>query len=58
MAGNKEVKKNSLAVLTPGQEEVLDLYLQNLDDFYATIKEAEKVQVEIETLHLKRILTK
>jgi hypothetical protein len=45
-------------VLTPEQEEVLDLYIENLDNFFEEIKHAEKTQVEIETMHLKRLLSK
>lgn len=45
-------------VLTPEQDVILDLYIQKLDDFYENLKESEKIQVEIETLHLKRILAK
>ena len=44
-------------VLTPEQEALLDLYLQKLDDFFRNAEEAEQIQVEIETLHLKKILT-
>jgi hypothetical protein len=44
-------------VLTPEQAVLLEMYLQNLDNFFENIKASEKVQVEIETLHLKRILT-
>ena len=56
----EEEQANSAAaeLLTQEQEEVLDLYIQQLDEFYGAIKESEKRQVEIETLHLKRILTK
>ena len=53
---DKENKQNS--VMTAEQDAILDLYIQNLDSFFEEIKESEKVQVEIETLHLKRILTK
>jgi uncharacterized protein related to proFAR isomerase len=50
----KEIKK----ILTTEQEAILDLYVSNLDNFFENLKKSEKVQVEIETLHLKRILTK
>ncbi len=54
-ADNKgEIKSSS--VLTSEQDAILDLYLQKLDDFYESLEESEKIQVEIETLHLKRIL--
>lgn len=44
-------------VLTQEQEALLDLYLDKLDNLFEHMKAAEKVQVEIETLHLKKILT-
>jgi predicted DNA-binding protein YlxM (UPF0122 family) len=53
---NRDLPPDSL--LTPEQEAVLDLYIENLDYIFEEIKEAEKTQVEIETLHLKRILSK
>jgi hypothetical protein len=49
--GEKETK-----LLTSEQEEILDKYLQNLDSLFETMKASERIQVEIETLHLKRIL--
>ncbi|WP_347159087.1 hypothetical protein [Pontibacter chitinilyticus] len=45
-------------IFTPEQDALLDLYLDNLDNYLEEIKTSEKIQVEIETLHLKRILTK
>lgn len=45
-------------ILTPEQDALLDLYIKKLDAFLAEVKAAEKRQVEIETLHLKKILTK
>lgn len=45
-------------VLTAEQEEILDLYIENLDSFFEEVKHAEKTQVEIETMHLKRLLSK
>ncbi len=44
-------------ILTPEQDVLLNMYLKNLDNFFENIKESEKIQVEIETLHLKRILS-
>lgn len=44
--------------LNPEQEALLDLYIQNLDSYLAELKASEKIQVEIETQHLKKILTK
>ncbi len=45
------------SVLTDEQAALLDLYIQNLDNFFEEVKQTEKTQVEIETLHLKRILS-
>ncbi len=53
---DKEKKQNS--VLTSEQDAILDMYIKNLDNFFEAVKESEKIQVEIETLHLKKILTK
>ena len=54
----QETKKLSeqANLLTAEQEELLDKYLQNLDSLFENMKTSEKIQVEIETLHLKRIL--
>jgi hypothetical protein len=46
------------SVLTEEQDVILDMYIQKLDAFFENLKESEKIQVEIETLHLKRIVTK
>jgi hypothetical protein len=43
-------------ILTPEQEAILDRYLQHLDEVLENSRESDKIQVEIETLHLKRIL--
>lgn len=58
MVENKQAKRPTEKVLTQAQEAIIDSYIESLEDFYSAIKEAEKVQVEIETLHLKRILNK
>lgn len=54
------MKENRLGneILTKEQENLLDLYLDKLDYLFEQMKAAEKVQVEIETLHLKKILSK
>jgi hypothetical protein len=44
--------------LTTEQQELLDLYLQKLDTVYEGLQLSEKLQVEIETEHLKKILSK
>ena len=44
------------SILTTDQEAILDLYIQSLDNYFEQIKQSEKTQVEIETMHLKRIL--
>jgi hypothetical protein len=46
------------SILTTEQEAILDLYIQSLDNYFEQIKQSEKTQVEIETMHLKRILSK
>ena len=46
------------SILTQEQESILDLYVKRLDEIYDELKAADKVQVEIETRHLKKILTK
>jgi hypothetical protein len=55
--GNKQQDPSPHSILTPEQAALLDMYLQNLDNFLENIKTSEKIQVEIETLHLKKILT-
>ncbi|WP_018478712.1 hypothetical protein [Pontibacter roseus] len=54
---NKEVTKQP-GILSQEQDAVLDLYIQHLDGIFEEMKMSEKLQVEIETQHLKRILTK
>lgn len=56
MGGEKEQSKLARSILTHEQEELLELYLQKLDSFYEELKTAEKVHVQIETEHLKKIL--
>jgi hypothetical protein len=57
MNADKNKKAPQEIILTAEQEEILDLYLTNLDTIFEEIKESEKMQVEIETLHLKRLLS-
>ena len=45
-------------LLTLEQEAILDLYIQNLDNIFEELKAADAVHVEIETEHLKKILSK
>ncbi|WP_210489334.1 hypothetical protein [Rufibacter aurantiacus] len=54
---NNSSNESLEGVLTQEQDALLDLYLNNLDNFFENQKNAEKIQVEIETLHLKKILT-
>lgn len=54
--GDKKQQEKESPLLTAEQEEILDKYLQNLDNVFENMKASERVQVEIETLHLKRIL--
>ncbi|WP_202621822.1 hypothetical protein [Pontibacter russatus] len=44
-------------LLTPEQEALLALYIQNLDGYMAELKASDAIQVEIETQHLKKILS-
>lgn len=44
-------------ILTPEQEALLDLYIQNLDGYMEELKASDAIQVEIETQHLKKILS-
>ncbi|WP_169788139.1 hypothetical protein [Rufibacter tibetensis] len=53
----EEVSKALNGILTQEQDALLDLYLNNLDNFFENQKKAEKLKVEIETLHLKKILS-
>lgn len=45
-------------ILSDEQEAVLDLYIQHIDSIFEEMKHSEKLQVEIETQHLKRILSR
>lgn len=54
-AGKEQFQKN---ILTQEQEAILDLYINNLDNYLEAIKDSERMQAQIETLHLKRILAK
>lgn len=58
MGEEKKGPEASPSILTTEQDAILDMYLDRLDDYFKNIKEREKMQVEIETLHLKRLLTK
>jgi len=58
MAGGEEQKEvNQPGVLSAEQDAILDMYLKSLDNFWEEIQNSERVQVEIETQHLKRILS-
>ncbi|MGV3503577.1 MAG: hypothetical protein ACO1O1_07700 [Adhaeribacter sp.] len=54
--GDKTRQEKESQLLTAEQEQILDKYLQNLDHVFENMKASERIQVEIETLHLKRIL--
>ena len=54
----KEEITQQESMLSQDQEAVLDLYIRHLDNIFEEMKLSEKLQVEIETQHLKRILTK
>lgn len=54
----KEEATNPHRILSSDQEAVLDLYIQHIDNIFEEMKLSEKLQVEIETQHLKRILSR
>lgn len=56
MADKKDLQNTSQSILTGEQEALLDLYIQSLDSFREELRASEKIQVEIETQHLKKIL--
>jgi hypothetical protein len=45
------------SILTEEQDALLDSYILKMESKYESLKLAEKIQVEIETEHLKRILS-
>jgi hypothetical protein len=55
---DKNITSTPHGILTQEQDAVLDLYIQHLDNHFEELKLSEKLQVEIETMHLKKILTK
>ena len=57
MAEDKAQHNAPQRFLTPEQESLLDLYIQNLDGYMEELKAADAIQVEIETQHLKKILS-
>lgn len=58
MTVDKDLPDAPDGLLTLEQEAILDLYIQNLDNIFEELKAADAVQVEIETEHLKKILSK
>ena len=54
--GKSELKVTE-RILTPEQEDLLNLYIQKLDSYFEELKQTEKTEVAIETMHLKRILS-
>jgi len=58
MTVDKDLPAAPDRLLTLEQEAILDLYIQNLDNIFEELKAADAVQVEIETEHLKKILSK
>jgi hypothetical protein len=55
--GTKQEEKADPSLLTPDQAALLDMYIQTLDTYLDNVKASEQIQVEIETLHLKKILS-
>ncbi|WP_439882323.1 hypothetical protein ACSX1A_03980 [Pontibacter sp. MBLB2868] len=58
MATDKTRHLTPHALLSREQEELLDRYIQKLDSYFEELKAAEKLRVEIETEHLKKILSR
>ncbi|MHC2993335.1 hypothetical protein OB13_17770 [Pontibacter sp. HJ8] len=56
--GDKKEDTTQPSILTQEQDAVLDLYITHIDGIFEEMQLAEKLQVEIETMHLKRILSK
>ncbi|MDX5438259.1 MAG: hypothetical protein LPK03_13735 [Pontibacter sp.] len=56
MEADKQDIQDLKTILSQEQDELLDLYLERLDVFMDELKQSEKTEVTIETLHLKRIL--
>lgn len=57
MADAKDLQNIPHSILTEEQEALLDLYIESLDRYREELKASEKIQVEIETQHLKKILS-
>ena len=57
MADEKAQDNAPQRILTLEQEALLDLYIQNLDGYMEELKASDAIQVEIETQHLKKILS-
>ena len=57
MADDKAQHIAPQRILTPEQEALLYLYIQNLDRYMEELKASDAIQIEIETQHLKKILS-
>lgn len=57
MTEPKDLQPAPHSILTKEQEALLDLYIESLDRFREELKASEKIQVEVETQHLKKILS-
>lgn len=58
MAENRGTIDSQENMLSEEQQALLDMYIKNLDEYLAALKANEKREVEIETQHLKSVLTK
>ncbi|MFD2247955.1 hypothetical protein [Pontibacter ruber] len=56
--GEKKTVQPQQAILNEEQEALLDLYLQQLDRYTEELKSSEKIQVEIEMVHLRKMISK
>ncbi len=58
MGNDRNAPHTPQKVLTQEQEELLEVYITKLDNYFEELRQAEKTQVAIETQHLKRVLSK
>ena len=57
MADEKAQPNAPQRILTQEQDALLDLYIQNLDLYMEELRASDAIHVEIETQHLKKILS-
>lgn len=57
MAQQNSSDREKQPLLNTDQEALLDQYILHLDVYFEALRRADAIQVEIETQHLKKILT-